>query len=85
VFVQCGHFADKERRGSADANVRTFWWKKLQIFRCERTDSVGGGLSQFGYFSDKGGGESTFLDFVRTSFMDWKIFFSSRKTAKIKT
>jgi len=32
------------------------------------------GLSQCGHFADKGRGESFFLDFVRTSFMDASLF-----------
>jgi len=32
-FVQCGHFADNEGGVSSDANVHTFWCKKLQILR----------------------------------------------------
>jgi len=41
--VQCEHFSDKE--DSSDADVRTFWRKKLPIFRnllCVRTDKVEG-------------------------------------------
>jgi len=40
-FVQCGHFADKG--GSSDADIRTFFRKKLRIFRNSlgvRTDRV---------------------------------------------
>jgi len=40
-FVQCGQFAYKE--DSSDADVRTFWCKKLRIFQnlwCVRTDSA---------------------------------------------
>jgi len=49
--------------GSSEADVRTFWWKKLQIFLnlwYFRTDKGKGGrrgaLRQCGRFSDKGGG-----------------------------
>jgi len=60
--AQCGHFSDKG--GSSDADVCSFWCKKLRIFHGER------GLSQYGYSADKGGGWSVFRDFVQTSFMD---------------
>jgi len=61
-----------DKGSSSVVDVRTFWCKKLQIFRnlwCVRTDKVGGGLSKYGHFADKGMGVN-FCDFVRTSFMD---------------
>jgi len=52
--------------GFADADVRTFWCKKHQIFRnlwCVRTDKGGGvdkgfcgQVSHYRHFVDKGGG-----------------------------
>jgi len=63
-FVQCGHFSNK--RDSSDADVRTFWSKKLWIFRnlwCIRR-----GVEPVRTFFGQGG--SIFRDFVRTSFMD---------------
>jgi len=60
MVVQCGHFSDK---GSSDADICTFWNKKLRIFRnlwCIRTD--------------KGKG-SIFSDLVRTSFLDGALRF----------
>jgi len=45
-FVQCGHFSDKEGGGSSDADVRTFWPKKLRKFQnswCVSTDWGGRG------------------------------------------
>jgi len=54
--------ADKGEGDSLDADVRTFWCKKLgnfSKFMCVRTDK-GRGLSQYGHFSDKGGAWSIF-------------------------
>jgi len=51
--------------------VRTFWYKRLWIFRnlwCVLTDK-GKGFSQFGYFADKGLG-STFRDYMPTFLMN---------------
>jgi len=45
--------------GSSDADVRTFWYKNLRIFRnlwCVRTDKGGGRLSKCGHFANKGEG-----------------------------
>jgi len=56
-FVQCGYLRAIREGSSSDADVRTFWYKKLQIFRnlwCVRTDKGGRGLSQYGHFADKG-------------------------------
>jgi len=42
--VQCGYFAGKGGGGLQRGKVRTFWRKKLWIFRnlwCVRTDKVG--------------------------------------------
>jgi len=42
---------------SSDADVLTFWRKKLRIFRNlwrVRTDKVGGGLNHCGHFAEKG-------------------------------
>jgi len=63
------------RRGSSGANIRTFWCKKLRIFRnlwCVHTDK--GGLSQCRHFSDKGEG-SIFNGLVQTSFMDGFFYY----------
>jgi len=52
--VQYGHSADKGVSSGAD--VRTFWHKKLRIFRnlwCVRMDKAGGRLSQCRHFSVK--------------------------------
>jgi len=38
--------------------------------QCGQRGKEGRGLSQCGHFADKGVGESTFCDFVRTSFME---------------
>jgi len=62
---------DKEEGGSSDADVRTYWCKKLRIFRnlwCVRTDKKGGGLNQCGYFPEKR--RINFCDFEWTYFMD---------------
>jgi len=42
----------------------------FEIYGVSPRTGRGGGLSQFGHFADKRGGESIFRDFVRTSFMD---------------
>jgi len=52
-FVQCGHFVDKG--GSTEADVRTFWCKKLRIF-----DNL------WGVHTDRGDGGGN--DPVRTFF-----------------
>jgi len=52
-FVQCGYFADKG--GSSDADVCTFWHKKLRIFLnlwCIRTDK---GVEPVRTFCGQGG------------------------------
>jgi len=57
VFIQSRHFADKGRRGSSDADVRTFWCKELRVFRnlwWVPTRTRGMGLSQCGNLADKG-------------------------------
>jgi len=53
VLTLCG-----QEEASLDTDVRTFWTKKLRIFRnfwCVRSDKEGG-FSQCGHFSDKGEG-----------------------------
>jgi len=57
--VQCRQFADKGK-SSSDADVCTFWCKKLWIFQnlwWVRTEKEGVGWAmQCGHFSDKRGG-----------------------------
>jgi len=67
-FFQCWNFSDKWR--PSDADVRTFWDKKILIFRnwCVRTDKGGGGSSADILRTTRRG--SIFRDFVRKSFMD---------------
>jgi len=55
-----------------DADVRSFWCKKLRTFRnlwCVRTDKVEGRWASADIFG-QGKRGSTFHNFVRTSFMD---------------
>jgi len=53
------------KRGSSNADVRTFWAKTFKFFEnfglSVYGDKGGGGLSQFGYFADKGRGGVEFL------------------------
>jgi len=60
-------------RGSSDADVRTFWRKKLRIFQnlwCVRTDKGGRGIETVRTFFGQEERGSIFRDFLRTSFMD---------------
>jgi len=62
----CLSSADKGEWGSSDANVHTFWRKKLWIFEIYGVSARTRGVEPVRTFCE----QSVFRDFVRTSFMD---------------
>jgi len=68
--IECGDLADK-REGFFRCGVRTFWCKKIRIFRnwwCVRTEKGEGCWIRADIMRTRSG--QIVHDFVRTSFMD---------------
>jgi len=70
-------FFGQGREGSSDADVRTFWCKKLRIVRnlwCVGTDK---GVEPMWTFIEQGVRGSIFCDIVRKFFMDGPLYLDN--------